>query len=166
VEAFRRSVASGLPRVGVCTEPFHERYRDYLAPHSFPAAPAPPPADARGAADPPPAPADGEAEAEAAASAGALEERLVELCRTVLGQAPVALTDKLVDVGADSLDVLQIQSTIEKALGVRMFAAPLMVQTLEQLAAACRDPERHPATLEVLDAERLHPFLAPAGEGP
>jgi acyl carrier protein len=143
VEALARIVASKRAQVAISMEPFETRYAGYLAQERRPgdreSAPPAEPERAHPVSSPP----------------QALTARLVYLCRDLLGEEEIQPSDKLMDVGADSIFVLQLQAEVEKEFGLRIHTAPLLGQTIEQLAAACADPAGHPTTVELVNPERL-----------
>lgn len=79
-----------------------------------------------------------------------LADQLVRLCSEAIGQE-VGLGDRLSDLGADSIVVLELQGEIESVLGVHIMTPALLGQTLEQLVHACAEPHEHPGTVRPAD---------------
>ncbi len=77
--------------------------------------------------------------ADAAGARDDIEERLLDVWRTVLGQANIGITDRFTDLGGDSLDALEIFAAIDTWYGHRL---PLISidrsGTIRELAALLR----------------------------
>ncbi|HEY3504609.1 MAG TPA: amino acid adenylation domain-containing protein [Actinocatenispora sp.] len=145
ISAFHAAIASGLPQVAVSMEPFADKYAGYLSAHRpASASPAPPQVEA----------------VEEVLCAG-----LVAACREMLGDEQFGAADRLVDFGADSIFVLQLQAEIEDRFGVRLFTAALMGETVANLARACVTPAEHQETVLVLDAALLERATREGGAG-
>lgn len=102
-----------------------------------------------------------------AAPTGAAGERaslaVMELCRRELGLPGLSVESRLLDAGVDSLDVLSLQDALEKELGLRIFTAALISESLGQIARACLSPGESTATLQVALPDRYQRFLAAMG---
>jgi acyl carrier protein len=99
----------------------------------------------------------------AAPVSGASEEMfraaLLQFCRVRLSRPQLSADDKLLDVGIDSLEVLELQVALEQIFGVKIFSAALMTEPLGRLAAACNDPSRASTTLEIIALEKFSAAL-------
>lgn len=88
------------------------------------------------------------------------EKKLVTLWESVLGVAPIGVTDRFFDLGGHSLLALRLVAQIERAFGRRLAVATVFqAQSVEQLAAVLRE-NRSPAPGQSLLA------IQPAGRRP
>ena len=84
---------------------------------------------------------------------------LLRFCRVRLSRPQLTADDKLLDIGIDSLEVLELQDALEQNFGVKVFSAALMTEPLRRLAAACNDPARASSTLEIVAFEKFSAAL-------
>ncbi len=94
---------------------------------------------------------------------GALERELQSICETVLRVAPVGWSDDLLELGADSLTILNLFLELQKYLGTDdlSLSALFSARTIERLAAFVRGGlDREAAT----PPGRAIPRIRPAGE--
>lgn len=79
---------------------------------------------------------------------------LLAFCRSKLSNPNLSLQDKLLDTGVDSLDVLELQDSVEGAIGLRISNAALMSETLANLFDACAEPAARTELVQVVDASK------------
>ena len=84
---------------------------------------------------------------------------LLHFCRTRLSRPQLSADDRLLDIGIDSLEVLELQDALEQNFGIKVFSAALMSEPLGRLAAACNDPARASTTLEIVALEKFSAAL-------
>lgn len=88
-----------------------------------------------------------------------LLEALLGICRRVLKLPRVDATRPLLEAGADSLDIIELQAVIQEELGVKVFSASLMTESVTRIASACADPAAASATLELTAPAKLHAVM-------
>ncbi len=66
-----------------------------------------------------------------------LEQAIATVWRDVLGVEQISVHDNFFDIGGHSLLAVRAITRLERAVGVRLNQANMVLQTLEQLAAEC-----------------------------
>ena len=151
-ESFCKILGSGYPQVAMSDEPLEKKFERYI--------------------QKPKVGDSGHKDAVERAEGLVLTEEVLWLANEIvsiasdkLGIEEIVPSDKLMDLGVDSIVILDFQMALESALGLRISVASLMSMKVEQIANSCVDYKNNPAMVQVLDIEAFESLMKTARGG-